>query len=136
MTAEQLMRSRYTAYCKREEKYLLETWFKETRPLSLKLENDNAIWTGLKITESYKGKAGDSTGIVTFQASFLLNNILHTMTETSHFTYLQRKWFYKDGNTKITQQQINKNSACPCGSGKKFKRCCLTKSKQDIFSLV
>ncbi len=26
-------------------------------------------------------------------------------------------------------QQINKNAPCPCGSGLKYKRCCMGKSK-------
>jgi len=27
--------------------------------------------------------------------------------------------------TRITQEKVGRNDPCPCGSGKKFKKCCL-----------
>ncbi len=30
----------------------------------------------------------------------------------------------KQGNTIITEKKVSRNEPCPCGSGKKFKRCC------------
>ncbi|UNB77983.1 SEC-C domain-containing protein [Escherichia coli] len=30
------------------------------------------------------------------------------------------QWYYIDG----TRPQICRNDPCPCGSGKKFKKCC------------
>lgn len=29
--------------------------------------------------------------------------------------------------TRIVQRKIGRNEICPCGSGKKFKKCCLIK---------
>lgn len=29
-------------------------------------------------------------------------------------------------------QKIKRNGPCPCGSGKKFKKCCLTKAKEVL----
>jgi uncharacterized protein YchJ len=40
------------------------------------------------------------------------------------------QWFYVDGDTKgdsppVTRNiKVGRNEPCPCGSGKKFKKCC------------
>jgi uncharacterized protein len=31
-------------------------------------------------------------------------------------------------NTSTSSQKIGRNSPCPCGSGRKYKQCCLNKS--------
>jgi uncharacterized protein YecA (UPF0149 family) len=31
------------------------------------------------------------------------------------------------GHTLVRRVKIGRNAQCPCGSGKKFKKCCLTK---------
>ena len=31
------------------------------------------------------------------------------------------------GHSLIKREQISMNQLCPCGSGKKFKRCCISK---------
>ena len=36
-------------------------------------------------------------------------------------------WFTDEKGTpyKRTQPKINRNAPCPCGSGKKYKKCCI-----------
>jgi len=29
-----------------------------------------------------------------------------------------------------TEKKIGRNTACPCGSGKKYKKCCLNKTQE------
>ena len=37
---------------------------------------------------------------------------------------------YKNAHTpKIKEYKIGRNEPCPCGSGKKFKNCCINKEK-------
>ncbi len=52
-TAELLMRSRYTAFTRNDEVYLLGTWDPATRPVRIGL-NPRAKWLGLEIL----GKTG------------------------------------------------------------------------------
>lgn len=35
------------------------------------------------------------------------------------------------GARKIIQVRIGRNDQCPCGSGKKFKKCCIGKTKEQ-----
>ena len=41
-------------------------------------------------------------------------------TERSRFLKENGQWYYIDG----TRPQFGRNDPCPCGSGKKFKKCC------------
>ncbi|WP_411751462.1 SEC-C metal-binding domain-containing protein, partial [Serratia sp. (in: enterobacteria)] len=42
------------------------------------------------------------------------------MHERSRFLRLEQRWYYIDG----TKPQPGRNAICPCGSGKKYKKCC------------
>lgn len=33
---------------------------------------------------------------------------------------------HKPHGTKLSRQKIGRNEPCPCGSGKKYKKCCLS----------
>lgn len=35
-----------------------------------------------------------------------------------------------EGNQLVTRRAIGRNSSCPCGSGRKFKKCCIDKAHQ------
>lgn len=38
------------------------------------------------------------------------------------------EWGYRMGHIQskpITSNKINRNAPCPCGSGKKYKKCCI-----------
>ena len=32
--------------------------------------------------------------------------------------------------------KIGRNAFCPCGSGKKYKHCCLNKKSQSVYDLI
>ncbi|WTP56444.1 YchJ family metal-binding protein [Streptomyces phaeochromogenes] len=92
-TAEALMRSRYCAFVKRDEAYLLRTWHPRTRPARLEL--DPAMrWTGLEILTTSEGTAFHTTGTVTFRASYA-GGSLH---EHSRFERVDGAWVYVDGD--------------------------------------
>ncbi|MCI3275654.1 YchJ family protein [Streptomyces cylindrosporus] len=91
-TAEALMRSRYSAFVKRNEQYLLRTWHPRTRPATLDLD-PGARWTGLEILATTDGSAFHGTGTVTFRASFR-GGALH---ERSRFERVDGAWVYVDG---------------------------------------
>ena len=33
------------------------------------------------------------------------------------------------GGVKLLEEKLGRNDLCPCGSGKRFKRCCLKKGR-------
>src|SRR5215510_13414185 len=36
----------------------------------------------------------------------------------------------------LTMEKLSRNDPCPCGSGKKYKRCCLNKDSSDMTQLA
>ncbi|WP_128428006.1 YchJ family protein [Streptomyces cyaneus] len=91
-TAEALMRSRYSAFVKGDEAYLLRTWHPRTRPPRLDLD-PGMRWTGLEILAAGDGTAFHTTGTVEFRASYR-GGSLH---ELSRFERVDGAWVYVDG---------------------------------------
>ncbi|RLA24176.1 MAG: hypothetical protein DRQ61_01825 [Gammaproteobacteria bacterium] len=91
-TAEQLMRSRYSAYTLRDEVYLLKTWHASTRPPSLSF-SDAPQWRGLKVL-----KLTELT--VEFVARYKMNGKAEKIHEKSRFIQESGEWFYLDGELK------------------------------------
>lgn len=129
-TAEALMRSRYTAYTRLDDKYLLATWHPDTRPSNPNPsdEGDGNVWTGLNILRTEAGQAGDTTGVVEFIAHCTFNGAPSQLHETSDFIHDGERWFYVDGRgqqpIRRESPKVGRNEPCPCGSGKKYKKCC------------
>jgi SEC-C motif-containing protein len=128
-TAEILMRSRFTAYARRNDAYLLATWDVGQRPESIDFSKEQAEWQRLEIINCKKGGKTDTKGLVEFKAYYLLDGKEHVMHELSRFKKAGSRWLYLDGLVKSVgkvglQTNQGKNAPCSCGSGKKFKRCC------------
>ena len=87
------MRSRYAAFVRRDEKYLLRTWHPRTRPSSVDFD-PGIRWTGLEILGTSDGSAFHSAGTVTFRASHA-DGVLH---ERSRFERVEGAWVYVDGD--------------------------------------
>lgn len=122
VTAEELMRSRYSAYVLKLDDYVLHTWHSSTRPVSLELSHDDTKWQHLRIIDTEQGKEDDETGMVEFAAIYT-GGQLH---ERSRFVREAGRWFYVDGEIlpPVKEVKAGRNEPCPCGSGKKFKKCC------------
>jgi SEC-C motif domain protein len=132
-TAEALMRSRYTAYVKKNIPYIVETCVRkgekdidteETRRWS-----EESTWFGLSILKTEAGSASDTTGIVEFVAAYSRNNVREDHHEIASFVKNDSVWLYDEGKivpTTITRSapKVGRNEPCPCGSGKKYKQCC------------
>ena len=101
LTAEALMRSRFTAYAMHNEVYLLDTWDLSTRPATVDFSKDTGEWTRLEIISTKKGSEKDSKGIVEFKAYFTTEGEQRVMSEISRFVKKQDHWFYLDGKVKI-----------------------------------
>lgn len=122
-TAEALMRSRYTAFVLGDEDYLLRTWHRSSRPDSLGL-GDSPVWIGLEIRSSEAGGSADEEGTVEFVARYIAGGRQGTLRENSRFLREEGRWYYLDGDIREAGEKAGRNDPCPCGSGRKFKRCC------------
>jgi SEC-C motif domain protein len=136
-TAEELMRSRYTAYATGNVEHVVVTHDPATRD---KVDRDGVAawsaqskWLGLDVIATEKGGPDDTTGIVEFVARFELAGAVQAHRERSTFERKDEgagpRWFYIDGDTvraKPVQREaakVGRNEPCPCGSGKKYKKC-------------
>ena len=123
-TAEALMRSRYSAFALGLVDYLRETWASATRPARLDPGTGAMDWIGLEIRTTSKGGRDDEAGTVEFIARAISGDHLSTLHETSRFIREAGCWRYLDGDlAPDTPVKLGRNASCPCGSGKKFKRC-------------
>ncbi len=94
-TAEELMRSRYTAYVKKLKDYLLATWHPNKREEMKNLDFEDGLrWLGLKITSTKAGLENDSEGEVNFIASYSFNSKSAQVNEHSHFIKEDGYWYY------------------------------------------
>lgn len=124
-TAEQLMRSRYTSFALKHKEHLLRSWQQETRPAKIEEDASPIQWLGLEIDLCEKGMTHDTDGVVRFKAQFLCSGSLCQLSERSRFVRQDGLWYYQDGDSNSQTRKVARNEPCPCGSGKKFKRCCL-----------
>lgn len=151
-TAEQLMRSRFSAYVLQLVAYIAETYYPAVQSTAAIAEiaafAGNAHFLALQVVAS-----GDSAAIdpdqfpalppaldlsamddlsavqsvlsyVHFKVWFLIADKLHLLEEHSRFVRIDGHWRYVDGVLlPHPVLKIGRNDLCPCGSGKKFKAC-------------
>jgi len=115
--AVELMRSRYSAYVLKNGQYLYDTCSKSLQDLNdIEAINSHSIeWLGLEILS-------ESDYEVTFMAYYRENNQIKVMKEHSYFIHEDGRLKYHRG--EMLEAKIARNDLCPCGSGKKYKRCC------------
>lgn len=94
-SAEELMRSRYSAFVLGLAGYLLATWHESTRPKEMELD-PQMRWTGLEIISTRAGGAAASRGVVEFAAHYLDGRIDAQQHEVSTFVKQDGAWYYLD----------------------------------------
>jgi SEC-C motif-containing protein len=133
-TAEALMRSRYTAYALKDVPYILETCDEEARgevdEAATRNWAERTEWLGLTIVSTQAGGEHQDRGEVEFIARFRdERGREHTHHEHSTFRKHDGRWFYVDGKMQdkapVVREspKVGRNDPCPCGSGKKYKKC-------------
>ena len=95
-TAEQLMRSRYSAFAVGDPAYLLATWHPSTRPPSLELD-PTVRWTGLDVLATTDGGLLAAEGTVEFRAHHRVDGRAGAQHERSRFVRDSGRWSYLDG---------------------------------------
>ncbi|MDO5150798.1 MAG: SEC-C metal-binding domain-containing protein [Oscillospiraceae bacterium] len=88
-------------------------------------ETRNVFLKGFKPSE-YCAKSS-SKGYVSDEFKFVLDE--ESKREFEQIFWSERETVNKSGTVKITpDDRVRPNSPCPCGSGKKYKKCCAMKS--------
>jgi len=114
MTPKELMQSRYEAFVRLDGKYLADT---TTQTVSTDMsEYKDTEWLKLDILEAVNDE-------VEFKAYYRQNGVISILHERSRFVKIDGEWKYEDGILYDTK--IQRNEPCPCGSGKKYKKCCM-----------
>jgi SEC-C motif-containing protein len=91
---------------------------------------ESSEWLGLAIFRTEKGGADDTEGLVEFSARFRSAGQDHEHVETALFGREEGKWVYtgavppKGQTVRRETPKVGRNDPCPCGSGKKYKKCC------------
>lgn len=95
-TAEQLMRSRFTAFSVGDADYLLETWHPSTSPKQLELDPKQR-WYRLDVHATRAGGLLDLDGHVEFSAFYRHPDGNGSLRENSRFVRENGRWSYLDG---------------------------------------
>ncbi len=137
-TAEALMRARYSAYATGSIPFLKESGTKKVQDeFNEKVSaawSKAATWHGLTIISTEKGGENDTEGVVEFRAKYTANNEYCNHRERAVFVKEADGWKFDDGELvpeepeRRESPKVGRNDPCPCGSGKKYKKCCGAKA--------
>ena len=116
---EELMRSRYSAYVRGDGRYLVLSTKKENQyeddALLIEGFSSRVDWLKLDVLHVEQN-------IVEFKAYYKEGENIKVLHEKSNFIQEDGVWLYVDG--ELYNSKVERNEPCPCGSGKKFKKCC------------
>ena len=124
------MRSRYTAFVRGDVDHIDRTYAMEERhKLDRSATKDMLDWVGLEIFGTTDGGIDDDVGTVDFAARFKKDGKILGHRERSNFRREDGRWVYVDGDISAVAApgrvtKVGRNQPCPCGSGRKFKKCC------------
>jgi SEC-C motif-containing protein len=127
-TPEQLMRARYSAYATGAIDFLGKSTHSRTRPQwdpeAAEIWSRESSWLGLTILGVDSSQP--ERAHVNFEARYEdKDGVLVLHRERSLFEHEDGNWrFVSGGGIPAVSQKIGRNEPCPCGSGKKYKKCC------------
>lgn len=123
-TAQQLMRSRYSAFAKHEIDYIVKTTaLGQQQALDVPAIADwskSNQWLKLEIIQAQE-KLDKTHAQVEFKAHYHDGEQVQEHHEVSHFVKQNGLWYFLDPTVDM---QITMKQPCICGSAKKFKQCC------------
>ena len=136
-TAEALMRARYTAHTRVDLDYIARPHDPASRD---DIDHDatrrwaeRAEWLGLEVLETEGGGEHDDDGVVGFVAHFRDRGERTRHHEVATFRRDDAgNWLFVDGQppepetVRHAGPRVGRNEPCPCGSGRKYKKCCGT----------
>lgn len=133
-TAEELMRARYSSFVEQEIDFIMDTVSPDQTDMmsreAVKKWAKSSKWIKLEIVKTENGQKKDSEGTVEFKAFSNVDGVTQVHHENAKFVKKRSKWYFEDGEPVAAEQirrdspKVGRNDPCPCGSGKKFKKCC------------
>ncbi len=133
-TPEALMRSRYSAYALQIMPYLASTLHPGQRAdydeAGAARWAEESEWDRLEIIDIATDPANKNTGIVEFKATYRRQGEKLVHHERAEFRKKDSTWYFFDGKmvgpgqVRRDTPKVGRNDPCPCGSGKKYKKCC------------
>ncbi len=122
---EQLMRSRYSAFCVKNVEYLLSTHHSSQQKANEREQLTSTFahtqWLGLKVLNSSINLSDPGIGYVEYLAFNKTEN-LEQLHEKARFRLEDDTWYYFDGEL-LPSVKLSRNELCFCGSNKKYKKC-------------
>jgi len=128
------MRSRYTAFALQEVAYLEQSLHPGQRgdydANGTAKWAGESNWEGLEILDVSGDSDTDTSGKVEFRAQYRRKGERIEHHEVAEFRKEKDIWYFYDGKMVTPGQvrrstpKVGRNDPCPCGSGKKFKKCC------------
>ncbi|WP_064602680.1 YchJ family metal-binding protein [Photobacterium sp. J15] len=142
---EQLMRARYSAHVLGLVDFVVDTYHPSCEAEQHReaiADSVNTEWLGLEVISNEIAANGE--GFVEFKAFYRDGKDEYCLHEKSRFLRElhgeSTQWFYIDGiypdaieeqsveaaapQQPIINDKVGRNDPCPCGSSKKFKKCC------------
>ncbi|MFC1762733.1 YchJ family protein [Planctomycetota bacterium] len=100
-TAEELMRSRYTAYALKLPDYVVATTHPSSRTSDMMQQVEawmqETTWLHLEVLNSIQGDPSDPAGEVEFRAEFTAGEAAGSHHERSRFERSENQWYYVEG---------------------------------------
>lgn len=130
-TAEELMRARYSAFVTGAIDFIVSSTHSQTRKeidlTFIREWSQDSTWHGLEILETKE--VSDNKAFVSFDAHFTQNGQEQHHREKSLFEREHGEWRFVTGDelknptVRYKAPRPGRNDPCPCGSGKKYKKC-------------
>ena len=131
-TAEEVMRSRYTAYAQNKIDHIEKSQatnddFDHAEASKWALSSD---WLGMDVVTTKQETP--NMAIVEFKAYYKEKSAekVNVHHEYARFSKKNNQWLYEDGKIMGLEpyvrqgDKVGRNDPCLCGSGKKYKKCC------------
>jgi SEC-C motif-containing protein len=130
-TAEELMRGRYSAFATGAIDFIVASTHSRTRKeidlAFIREWSETSTWRGLQILESKP--VDEDKAFVSFEAHYTQGGTDHSHREKSVFERENGQWRFVTGDelknptVRYETPRPGRNDPCPCGSGKKYKKC-------------
>ena len=127
------MRARFTAHVVDDQAFLHSSYLETSQKPFIEQPDQNPTkWTRLVIHGEEPGKAPDMA-YVDFSAYYEESEMEFAHHEKAEFIKVGNDWIYtrsaRLGPAPFkASPKVGRNDPCPCGSGKKYKQCCMLKT--------
>lgn len=127
------MRSRYVAFTLGNLDHIERTNTEHAMESFNRVDMEASLpgteWIGLDIIETDRGQEADETGSVKFSFRYRNGGRELSQFELASFQRVDGEWRYDDSEVNpksppVRVFKVGRNDPCPCGSGKKYKKCC------------